>query len=165
MKPLILCDIDGTLIDSRHEQSLLMAGQLTPTQLRARTAANPRPVHTVVEWINEVAGLGAEVAYLTGRPEDENNHKLINALGTPPGRMLHTPQGEIPQRWKRDTARTATKHGRPVYALDDDPVMSFLYPEIPGLTYIHIPGWYVEEHHLPITPTLPHPHTVMENHQ
>ena len=38
MKTGILCDLDGTVVDSRPEQQQLMCGTLTPAGLRARTA-------------------------------------------------------------------------------------------------------------------------------
>lgn len=158
MKTGILCDLDGTVNDSRPEQRQLMCGTLTPKELRARTARHPAPVPQVLRWLHAMHAQGARITYVTGRPPDSANRRMLTRIGAPPGPLVTTPPDGVPHRTKRDLAVSMTDRGYRLYALDDDPVMHWLYSEIPGVTPVLIPGWRVEDYDTPINPALPEPH-------
>ena len=160
MKTGILCDLDGTVVDSRPEQQQLMCGTLTPTELRARTADHPAPVPQVLRWLHSMHARGSSITYVTGRPPDPNNRRMLGRIDAPPGTLVTTLPGDVPHRTKCDLAVSMIDRGFRLYALDDDPVMHWLYSEIPGVTPVLIPGWRVEDYGTPINPTLPDPKDV-----
>lgn len=158
VKTGILCDLDGTVVDSRPEQQRLMCGTLTPAGLRARTADDPTPVPQVLRWLHAMYTQGASITYVTGRPPDPANRRMLTSIGAPPGTLVTTLPDGVPHRTKRDLAVSMIDRGFRLYALDDDPVMHWLYGEIPGVTPVLIPGWRFEDYGTPINPALPDPY-------
>ena len=147
VKTCILCDLDGTVVDSRPEQQQLMCGTLTPAGLRARTADDPTPVSQVLRWLHAMHARGASITYVTGRPPDPANRRMLGRIGAPPGTLVTTLPDGVPHRTKRDLAVSMI-----------DPVMHWLYSEIIGVTPVLIPGWRFEDYRTPINPALPDPH-------
>ena len=79
MKKIILCDIDGTIANNDHRQHFLEGKK--DWEGFFKELVNDKPIHSVIQIINNEHKLGKSIIFLTGRPE-RYRHSTYNWLKT-----------------------------------------------------------------------------------
>lgn len=79
MKKIILCDIDGTIANNDHRQHFLEGKK--DWESFFKELVNDKPIHSVIQIINNEYKLGKNIIFLTGRPE-RYRHSTHNWLKT-----------------------------------------------------------------------------------
>lgn len=69
MIPVVICDIDGTVAESKERAEAYLSGKKNWERFYEE-AANDKPVDAVVNVVKALMSKGYPVIYITGRPEN-----------------------------------------------------------------------------------------------
>ena len=151
----IICDVDGTLINNRYYEQQFLTGQIDRQEFYRVGDLHAPPITPVIEFLQQAAAKGHPIFYVTGRPEGTPHHPLETRLNLPPGIWIKKPHGTTSIAHKHTAAAHILYQYRTAHVLDDNPEHIWGYTQLDGITTTLIPGWNLEQHDQPITPTLP----------
>ncbi|HZW28358.1 MAG TPA: HAD family acid phosphatase [Trueperaceae bacterium] len=106
MAKIVLCDLDGTLSDTRHRERFVKQKPRDYDSFFA-AAGGDAPIWPVIEVVNALAKAGYEIHITTGRRDDtrEVTERWLAEHGVTYHRLVmrefhdHTPDDELKRRW------------------------------------------------------------------
>lgn len=151
----IICDIDGTLIDTRAYDRDFLAGKISRHQLYELSDLHAPPIAPVINFLQQAAAKGHPIYYVTGRPHGTPHNILPARLQLPRGTLVQKPANTSSIAHKHTAAAHILQQHRTAHVLDDNPEHIWGYTQLDGITTTLIPGWDKEQHNQPIIPILP----------
>ena len=144
-KPIVVCDLDGTLSDGTHRLHLIPTKDLHLTENWSefnKAAVGDSPIKSTIAVINGLWVSGFAVIILTGRSDEveEGTRKWLNENGVKYDALI--------MRRKKDNRRVATVKEEVlcaigpeniVCAFDDSPVVVKLFRNL-GITTYQVAG-------------------------
>ena len=106
MGKIVLCDLDGTLSDTRHRERFVRQKPRDYDSFFA-AAGDDEPIRPVIEVVNALARAGYEIHITTGRRDDtrEVTKRWLEEHGVTYHRLMmrefhdHTPDDVLKRQW------------------------------------------------------------------
>ncbi len=140
MAKIVLCDLDGTLTDTRHREHFVTQEPADYESFYA-AAGGDAPIWPVIEVVNALAKAGYEIHITTGRRDDTRavTERWLAEHGVSYHRLVmrgyrdHTPDDLLKRRWYEAEYRDADV----LCVLEDRNRVVRMWREL-GVTCLHV---------------------------
>ncbi len=140
MSKIVICDLDGTLSDTKHRERFVRQKPRDYDSFFA-AAGDDEPILPVIEVVNALAAAGYEIHIVTGRRDDTRDvtERWLERHGVTYQRLLmrdfhdHTPDDVLKRDWfERDYDRSQV-----LCVLEDRNRVVQMWREL-GVTCLHV---------------------------